>query len=620
MTVDPESMEHYPSQAMRQVKAGHYVPVKPTPLPNPRLVIHSPEMAAELGLSENHCVSDEFTRFFSGDTSAVPESSSWATPYALSIYGQFQRNGQCPFRNGCGYGDGRAISIQEMQTPSGARWELQLKGAGRTPFCRGGDGRAVLRSSIREFLASEAMHHLGVGTTRALCLVISQSEAARRPKPEEDERGMQMESSRSLVAQLLLFSEWGIWNSSGDLGVGTTRALSLVVSQSEAARRPKPEEDRMGIQMESCAITCRAATSFLRVGHLELFGRRAANPPKGCGPALDAVRSLEMLVDHALQREFAIAPAENTPISERSWTLIKHTVERVANMTVQWLRVGFCQGNFNSDNCLLSGRTMDYGPFGFVEQFDPRFGSWEGSGSHFAFMNQTQAGMMNMRSLTEALAPLLDEDEDQAWDKVKALYLQESEQAKTEMWRKKLGLHNWSSEAAALLSDLLRLMQESEADWTITWRQLAACLEVPPGSSDDDLLKPIVSLQSESDAITCRSETWVSWLKRWVTMVDDEGSGRSVAADSIRATSPKYVPREWMLKEAYTAAQQGDFSLVKQLFDLFKHPYAEQESHMRFYASKPTVASADLRKRRAAAGLVAILRRSACLALSDVVG
>jgi len=532
MAVDPESMEHYPSQAMRQVKAGHYVPVKPTPLPNPRLVIHSPEMAAELGLSENHCVSDEFTRFFSGDTSAVPESSSWATPYALSIYGEFQHNGQCPFRNGCGYGDGRAISVQELQTHNGTRWELQLKGAGRTPFCRGGDGRAVLRSSIREFLASEAMHHLGVGTTRALCLVISQSEAARRPKPEEDERGM---------------------------------------------------------QMESCAITCRAATSFLRVGHLELFGRRAANPPKGCGPAHDAVRSLEMLVDHALQREFAIATSEGTPIAERSWTLIKHTVERVANMTVQWLRVGFCQGNFNSDNCLLSGRTMDYGPFGFVERFDPGFGSWEGSGSHFAFMNQTQAGMMNMRSLTEALAPLLDEDEDQAWDKVKALYLQESEQAKTEMWRKKLGLRAWSSEAAALLSDLLRLMQESEADWTITWRQLAACLEVPPGSSDDDLLKPIVSLQSESYGMKSRSETWVSWLKRWVTMVDDEGSGRSVAADSIRATSPKYVPREWMLKEAYTAAQQGDFSLVKELFDLFKHPYAEQESRMRFYASQRTV-------------------------------
>jgi len=274
-------------------------------------------------------------------------------------------------------------------------------------------------------------------------------------------------------------------------------------------------------------------------------------------------------------------------VTDRAWALIKHTVERVANMTVQWLRVGFCQGNFNSDNCLLSGRTMDYGPFGFIEGFDPRFGSWVGSGAHFAFMNQVQAGMMNMRSLTEALAPLLDEDEDQAWDTVKALYLQESESAKTEMWRKKLGLCSWSPEAAALLSDLLGLMRDSEADWTITWRQLAACLEVPQGSSDEDLLKPI--LHSQSHAIKSRSEAWVLWLKRWVTMVDEEGSSRDVVAQNIRATSPKYVPREWMLKEAYTAAQQGDFSMVTELFELFKHPYAEQESFVRFYASQRTV-------------------------------
>merc|ERR1719335_1594322 len=132
---------------------------------------------------------------------------AWATPYALAIMGQPHYD-NCPFKNGNGYGDGRAISIGEVVAPSGQRWEMQLKGGGQTPFCRGADGRAVLRSSVREFLASEAMHHLGVGTTRA---------------------------------------------------------LSLVVSQSETVRRPKPEEDEVGTQMESCAITCRAATSFLRV-------------------------------------------------------------------------------------------------------------------------------------------------------------------------------------------------------------------------------------------------------------------------------------------------------------------------------------------------------------------
>lgn len=205
---------------MRPVSSGHFVPVPPRPLPSPQLVIYSPEMSEALGLAQSQCRSDEFVRFFSGEVAAVPGSESWATPYALSIYGAFRQNQQCPFRNGRGYGDGRAISIQEVVAPSGQRWELQLKGAGTTPFCRGGDGRAVLRSSIREFLASEAMEHLGVATTRA---------------------------------------------------------LSLVVSETESARRPRPEEDEIGTLTESCAITCRVAPSFLRVGHFELFGRRAAS-------------------------------------------------------------------------------------------------------------------------------------------------------------------------------------------------------------------------------------------------------------------------------------------------------------------------------------------------------
>jgi uncharacterized protein YdiU (UPF0061 family) len=381
MEVDPDTFAHFPNQSMREVKTGHYVPVMPTPLPEPKLIMHSPEMAAELGLSEEHCTSPEFLRFFSGDVSAVPGSDAWATPYALSIYGEFQRNQQCPFRNGCGYGDGRAISIQEIVAPNGNRWELQLKGAGRTPFCRGGDGRAVLRSSIREFLVSEAMHHLGVGTTRA---------------------------------------------------------LSLAVSQTEKVRRPVPEEDECGNRYEPCAITCRTCTTFLRIGHFEVFGRRLSAARKGCRLVEKSVRNLEMLVDRALNYEFGGVTAE-TSSSEKAWALLRHAARSIAEMTAQWVRIGFCQGNFNSDNCLVSGKTMDYGPFGFIEIYDPQFGSWVGSGSHFAFTNQPQAGMMNMRSLTEALSPLLAEEEEEVWAKVKALYLQISEEAQAEVWRQKLG-------------------------------------------------------------------------------------------------------------------------------------------------------------------------------------
>merc|ERR1712048_1397550 len=150
-------------------------------------------------------------------------------------------------------------------------------------------------------------------------------------------------------------------------------------------------------------------------------------------------RCLEMLVDHALRRECGCIPEPQNTAADRARTLLRHAAEHVAQMTAQWLRVGFCQGNFNADNCLISGRTMDYGPFGYVEEFDPDFGSWVGSGSHFAFMNQPTAGLMNLRSLTEALAPLLGLDEDEVFKSVEATYLQASEDAKTEVWQKKLG-------------------------------------------------------------------------------------------------------------------------------------------------------------------------------------
>jgi uncharacterized protein YdiU (UPF0061 family) len=169
---DPEQQKYAPNKSSRQVRSGHFVLVKPTKLKDPQLVVFSQSMATEFGLSSAECQTERFARFFSGDMEAVENFRSWCTPYALSIYGQ-EMTDQCPFKNGNGYGDGRAISVGEVLLENGKRWEMQLKGAGSTPFCRGADGRAVLRSSIREFLASEAMHHLGVSTTRAISLVAS---------------------------------------------------------------------------------------------------------------------------------------------------------------------------------------------------------------------------------------------------------------------------------------------------------------------------------------------------------------------------------------------------------------------------------------------------------------
>ena len=179
---DPDGTEEGNDRKMRQVRRGHFVPVKPTPIENPQYVIHSPSFFNELGLSPDLAESEDFIRMFSGDLSDVPEPMhkfGWATGYALSIFGT-EYTHQCPFGNGNGYGDGRAISVLEAVI-HGQRWEMQLKGGGPTPYCRGADGRAVLRSSVREFLAQEHMHALGVPTSRSLSLIVSKTETVQRP-------------------------------------------------------------------------------------------------------------------------------------------------------------------------------------------------------------------------------------------------------------------------------------------------------------------------------------------------------------------------------------------------------------------------------------------------------
>jgi hypothetical protein len=319
LRADPQSEAQKPNQEPREV-FGQWVEVDPMPLPNPYLVAIAPAMAAELDLDPAACAADPmFAKVFAGDVGQLPSSarlSPWATPYAVSVFGHAIPSPD-PFGRGNAYGDGRALSLGEfVNARTGAKWELQLKGSGRTPFSRGGDGRAVLRSSIREFLVSEAMHAMGVPTTRALCLVASGTEYTKRMWYRDDDKGRNDHPPDHLVT-------------------------------------------------ERCAITCRAAPSFIRVGHLELWSRRAGRNVEG---ALEELRSL---VDHALAREFRGVVDASLPEKERLLGLVRAFAERQATLSVAWLRVGYVQGNMNSDNCLLSGRTMDYGPFGFIERYEP---------------------------------------------------------------------------------------------------------------------------------------------------------------------------------------------------------------------------------------------------------
>ena len=223
---DPESTKDGQDHRPRQVRSGHFVPVTPKPQAQPTYVSHSETLFCELGLDQDLAFNEEFKKLFSGDLSEMREPMrpfGWAIGYALSIYGT-EYNQQCPFGNGNGYGDGRAISVFEGIL-NGQRWEMQLKGGGPTPYCRGADGRAVLRSSVREFLAQALMHALGVPTSRSLTLYVSQTETVRRP--------WYSENSNSSDPDILV-------------------------------------EDPV-------AISTRVAPSFLRVGQLELFARRARN-------------------------------------------------------------------------------------------------------------------------------------------------------------------------------------------------------------------------------------------------------------------------------------------------------------------------------------------------------
>ena len=503
---DPQSTPDGQDHRAREVRSGHYVPVTPTPLPNPDYVAHSPELFAALGLNETLVHDGDFRSVFSGDLSHVSEPIrpyGWATGYALSIYGT-EYNQQCPFGNGNGYGDGRAISVVEGVF-KGQRWEMQLKGGGPTPYCRGADGRAVLRSSVREFLAQEFMHALGIPTSRSLTLYVSHDENVRRP-----------------------------W-----------------YSGSSASMDPDILVDN------PAAITTRVAPSFLRVGQLELFARRARNEAHP-----EAHQELQMIVQHLIERNYREEIDQSMPFPAQVVQLARLFRERLISLVCHWMRVGYCQGNFNSDNCAAGGFTLDYGPFGFCELFDPRFQPWTGGGEHFCFFNQPQAAEANYRMFWSALRELLSNDGD-ASAQLDALRdgFPAAMQAEMEaMWAAKLGLNQYDE---GLLQELLQLLVSSRADYCRAFR----CLSLIPTT--------VAELQ-ESFYLPCPDELkprWTSWLETWRTVLSEQGS-LEVAAEAMARVNPAITWREWLVAPAYQRAEEGDYSLIAELQELFRNPYA----------------------------------------------
>ncbi len=535
LNADPQSSDYGDDHNPRQVFSGHFVPVKPTPLPEPEYIAHSESLFNELNFDKSLATNDDFIKMFSGDLFQVPEpikKAGWATGYALSIYGT-EYTQQCPFRTGNGYGDGRAISIFETVIDN-KRWEMQLKGAGRTPYCSGADGRAVLRSSVREFLAQEHMHALGVPTSRSLSLYVSKQERVDRP-----------------------------WYTEGSLSADPDIMVSNPV-----------------------AISTRVAPSFLRVGQLELFARRVRQQEHA-----DALKELSMIVDHLIEREYSQEIDLQIPTAEKVIKLAEAFRERLSSLVTHWLRVGFCQGNFNSDNCAAGGYTLDYGPFGFQEVFDPVFQPWTGGGQHFSFLNQPNAAERNFTSFCSALEPLIKDDEAalEKLENIRQSFLGLIEQKCQIMWASKLGMDDYDS---PLFVSLIELMVDSSADYNMLFRELCS---LPTDVSDIEkaLYKP---------AVDKLADRWNEWLARWHQAIAEspleksalekndlpgdevstselstkQGLNKSFISERMKRVNPKFTWREWQIVPAYQQASEGEYDLVRKLQQILTSPYDEQ--------------------------------------------
>jgi uncharacterized protein YdiU (UPF0061 family) len=522
---DPDAKANGIDHEPRQVFSGHYVPVTPTPIKDPEYVAHSKHFFRELGFADSLAKSPDFMQMFSGDISHAPDpirKVGWASGYALSIYGT-EYVQQCPFQTGNGYGDGRAVSVLEAVI-KGQRWEMQLKGAGRTPYCRGADGRAVLRSSIREFLAQEHMHSLGAPSSRSLSLYVSKTQKVQRP-----------------------------WYSPGSRSKDPDRLIS-----------------------EAVAISTRVAPSFIRVGQLELFGRRAR---KNEHP--NAMRQLEKIVLHLIDREYADVIDINLNTCEKVVLLAHEFRNRLTSLIANWIRVGFCQGNFNSDNCAAGGFTLDYGPYGFCDEFNPHYQSWTGGGHHYSFMNQPVAAQRNFQMFCTALRPLLASHQDSLsqLDDIQDDFAKVMQNKMQTMWAAKLGLNTFDT---VLFSELETLMAQTPVDYTLFFRELST---VP-----DDIGPLKKSFYKNAEEM---HKNWSQWLTKWKSLISSDNVASSRSREELsrqmKLVNPKYTLREWFVVPAYQQAAAGNYSLLRELQEVMTQPYAEQsdEVQQKYYRLKP---------------------------------
>ncbi len=566
----------------RQVFGAAWSPVAPTPVAAPRLLAWSREAGALLGLTEAEAATDRFARVFGGNE-LLPGMRPWAAAYGGHQFGHWA--GQL--------GDGRAISLGEAVTPAGARWELQLKGAGPTPYARRADGRAVLRSSIREFLCSEAMHHLGVPTTRALSLV----------------------------------------------GTGESVMRDMLYDGN-----PAPEPG---------AVVCRMAPSFLRLGNYQLFASRGEHD------------LLARLVDFTIARDFpwlheafpdpgsggagsgdaGRALAEARTLRRAAW--VAEVARRTADLMVHWMRVGFVHGVMNTDNLSVLGLTIDYGPYGWLDDFDPDWtpNTTDAERRRYRFGQQPAVAQWNLVRFAEAILPLFPDDPaplQAALDGYVARY----NAGYRAMSAAKLGLvpggegvgggrpggsalageaaadeaaagaapraadgaldEATLDEAQALIRALHPLLHQGEVDHTRFFRALGEAAEGGQAGERGEGAQHGETAESDAAAAAAQAifdgdvfydpakreavaAELTAWVHRWRHTLHRVRGG--TPPSRIRAgmdrVNPRIVLRNWLAQEAIDLAEGGDLSRVHALLVAARTPYDRVEGDDPLAARRP---------------------------------
>jgi len=504
----------------RQVHGACYSFVQPDNFPNATLLAWSRELGASLGLTPDTLGEAAFTRLCSGQQ-LLPGMRPYAMCYGGHQFGHWA--GQL--------GDGRAINLGEVLTGSGQHQTLQLKGAGPTPYSRSADGFAVLRSSLREYLCSEAMQHLGVPTTRALSLV---------------------------------------------------RTSQHVVRDMFYDGNPQPEPG---------AIVCRVAPSFVRFGNFEILTIR-----KEFG-------LLKQLADFTIVRDF---PGFGTGTPEHYARWFTEICRRTAALLVHWMRVGFVHGVMNTDNMSILGLTIDYGPYGWLENYDPDWtpNTTDAEGRRYRFGAQPQVALWNLVQLANALYPLIDAIPplEAALEEYQRCY----EQEWLAMMRAKLGLQVPHEDDPALFRQLLECFSHTETDMTLFFRNLAAVcnnaaeiqharVSEQPMAATDNAAHP-----AAAPVPTALRQAWYNpqpparaqealqdWLARYRVRLQLEQRPATERSAAMNRVNPLYVPRNWLAQEAIDAAHIGDYGKLEALMEVLRQPYTEQAGKAHLAAKRP---------------------------------